>query len=143
MRRSCYGTNMRRHLKIIEGDDGMNSVQWSITSPIGPLYLVASAQGLKGIFWKRQTVPAAKSLTVSTPEVEILSQTVRQLEEYFRSQRRSFDLPLDVKGTDFQKCVWRELSKIPYGQTVSYSHIAHNIKKDKAVRAVGTANGKN
>jgi methylated-DNA-[protein]-cysteine S-methyltransferase len=74
---------------------------------------------------------------------EILRQTVRQLEEYFAGKRREFDLPLDVQGTEFQKSVWNQLSKIPYGKTCSCRDIAKRVKNDRAVRAVGTASGRN
>ena len=68
---------------------------------------------------------------------------VRQLEEYFAGRRRGFDLPLDLRGTDFQKRCWQELLKIPHGETRSYAEIARAIGNPAAVRAVGLANGKN
>ena len=110
-------------------------VQWKMESKIGPIYLVASEKGLRGVFWKKQKIPMAKS--------KILSRAVKQLEEYFKGKRKVFDLPLDAKGTEFQELVWTQLSKIPYGKTFSYSEIAAQILNSKAVRAVGTANGKN
>jgi methylated-DNA-[protein]-cysteine S-methyltransferase len=67
----------------------------------------------------------------------------RQLEEYFSGRRRHFDLPLDLRGTEFQKRCWRELLKIPYGETRSYAEIARAIGNPSAVRAVGLANGQN
>jgi methylated-DNA-[protein]-cysteine S-methyltransferase len=67
----------------------------------------------------------------------------RQLEEYFSGRRRHFDLPLDLHGTEFQKRCWRELLKIPYGETRSYAEIARAIGNPSAVRAVGLANGQN
>lgn len=122
----------------------MNSAQYLLKSPIGPLYLVASDKGLQGIFWKKQSAPMAKSLTSTDPATKILSKTVKQLEEYFQGKRQSFDLPFDiVSGTPFQKSVWQQLSKIPYGKTVSYKDIAAKIKNPRAVRAVGSANGRN
>jgi methylated-DNA-[protein]-cysteine S-methyltransferase len=120
-----------------------NSLQWLMKSPIGPLYLVASEKGLQGVFWNKGNAPFVDSLNGAHPALKILKQTVRQLEEYFKSERREFDLPFDTGGTDFQKKVWAQLALIPYGKTVSYSDIAKRIKNGKAVRAVGTANGKN
>lgn len=79
----------------------------------------------------------------SLSELQPLAQAVRQLEEYLSGKRKKFDLEFDVQGTAFQKSVWQELSKIPYGKTCSYRDIAKRIKKEKAVRAVGTANGRN
>lgn len=67
----------------------------------------------------------------------------RQLDEYFEGKRKTFDLPLLHLGTEFQQRVWRELSKIPYGQTISYGEEARRIGFPKAVRAVANANGAN
>lgn len=66
-----------------------------------------------------------------------------QLQEYFDGKRKTFDVPLNISGTDFQKKVWSALQKIPYGQSCSYLDIAKAIKNPKAVRAVGGANNKN
>lgn len=121
----------------------MQQSQWCMKSKIGPIYLVASDKGLAGLLWDQQPIPMLKSLDGSEKESKILSLAVQQLEEYFCGKRKSFALPLDVSGTEFQQRVWKELSKIPYGQTCSYSDIARRIKNDKAVRAVGTANGRN
>ena len=112
-------------------------------SKIGDIYLVASVRGLSGILWSRQPTAMSESLEGDDPTLAILKRTVVQLEEYFRGERREFDLPLDIEGTEFQKQVWRQLARIPYGQTCSYSDIARRLKRDKAVRAVGTANGRN
>ncbi|MDH3305441.1 MAG: methylated-DNA--[protein]-cysteine S-methyltransferase [Gammaproteobacteria bacterium] len=67
----------------------------------------------------------------------------QQLEEYFAGDRKDFDLPLRIKGTEFQVSVLKALQEIPYGQTVSYGEIAKRIGRPKAVRAVGAANGRN
>jgi len=77
------------------------------------------------------------------PAEKILRETVRQLQEYFAGRRTQFDIVLGLAGTSFQKQVWKELSKIPFGKTVAYKDIAGRIKNPKAVRAVGSANGKN
>lgn len=121
----------------------MDKVQYLMDSKIGALYLVTSAEALHGIYWRQQAVPLVKSLDSSGKAIKILKETIRQLSEYFEGRRTEFDLPLAVKGTEFQERVWRELRKIPYGKTLSYSDIAKKIRKDKAVRAVGTANGRN
>lgn len=73
----------------------------------------------------------------------ILKMAIKQLEEYFKGMRKDFNLPLNVSGTSFQKQVWKELTKIPYGDTLSYGEIAKNIGNSKASRAVGNANNKN
>lgn len=67
----------------------------------------------------------------------------QQLTEYFAGERKAFDLPLALQGTEFQLMVLKELSRIPYGETVSYGEIAKRIGRPKAVRAVGAANGRN
>jgi methylated-DNA-[protein]-cysteine S-methyltransferase len=68
---------------------------------------------------------------------------VSQLAEYFKGERKTFNIDYLIKGTEFQKKVWAELAKIPYGEKVSYKDIAAKIGNEKAVRAVGTTNGKN
>ena len=112
-------------------------------SEIGSIYLVASATGLQAVSTEPVCSESVSSLKSSEPEVKILADAVFQLEEYFKGQRKNFDLPLDAKGTAFQKQVWNQLSQIPYGRTCSYKQIAQQIKNDKAIRAVGSANGKN
>jgi O-6-methylguanine DNA methyltransferase len=67
----------------------------------------------------------------------------QQLDEYFLGKRQSFDIPLNMVGTDFQKSVWQTLLKIPYGQTLSYKQEAITLGKESAVRAVANANGAN
>jgi methylated-DNA-[protein]-cysteine S-methyltransferase len=118
-------------------------MQYKLDSKIGSLYLLASETGLQGVFWKRQRAPLASSLASDAPEIRILARTKSQLEEYLNGRRQAFDLPLDIQGSPFQQKVWAQLSRIPYGKTLSYKDIARKIKNENAVRAVGTANGKN
>ena len=73
----------------------------------------------------------------------LLQRTIQQLQEYFLGQRKEFDLPINLKGTNFQIKVWQELQKIPYGEVISYSELAERINCPKAIRAVGGACGKN
>jgi|CXWL01.1.fsa_nt_gi methylated-DNA-[protein]-cysteine S-methyltransferase len=121
----------------------MDQIQYQFKSKIGPLYLVASQKSLQGVFFDKQPTKLIKKLDPSKPEQKILGQAARQLEEYFSGQRKKFDFTFDLSGTAFQRQVWGELSKIPYGKTVSYRDIAQRIRNPKAVRAVGSANGKN
>ncbi|MGN0729217.1 methylated-DNA--[protein]-cysteine S-methyltransferase [Treponema sp.] len=82
--------------------------------------------------------------TENTGEESALAKKAHeQLSEYFQGKRREFNLPLEMKGTEFQKKVWQELLKIPYGSTCSYKDIAIRIGNENAVRAVGGANNKN
>ena len=76
-------------------------------------------------------------------ETELILQCKMQLDEYFRGERKTFDLPLAPKGTDFQKNVWNALQEIPYGETKTYGEIAAAVGNPKAARAVGMANNKN
>ena len=73
----------------------------------------------------------------------VIAETVRQLDEYFAGQRKVFDLPILLVGTEFQKSVWNELLKIPFGVTRSYGEVARQLEIPKAVRAVANANGAN
>ncbi|WP_020527220.1 methylated-DNA--[protein]-cysteine S-methyltransferase [Flexithrix dorotheae] len=66
-----------------------------------------------------------------------------QLNEYFQKKRKSFDLKLNPTGTDFQLKVWNQLNEIPFGQTISYKELAHDLGNEKLIRAVGGANGQN
>ncbi len=76
-------------------------------------------------------------------ETALIKEAHRQLSEYLKGERKMFDLPLQMKGTDFQQRVWNALLKIPYGETRSYKQIAEAIGNPKAVRAVGMANNRN
>ena len=76
-------------------------------------------------------------------DTPVIKEAFRQLSEYFSGKRKTFNLPLLLKGTDFQKQVWQALLKIPFGVTRSYKQIAEAIGNPKAVRAVGMANNKN
>ena len=76
-------------------------------------------------------------------ETPLVKEACRRLSEYLKGERKIFDLPLNPKGTDFQKCVWRALCDIPYGETRTYKQIAEAIGNPKAVRAVGMANNRN
>ena len=76
-------------------------------------------------------------------ETDLINNTRKQLDEYFAGKRKKFDIPIKLDGTDFQIKVWKELLKIPYGETCSYLDIAKRIGNPKASRAVGMANNKN
>jgi methylated-DNA-[protein]-cysteine S-methyltransferase len=116
--------------------------QFKIYSPIGNLYLVASETGLQGMHFDKQSDPLIKTLGKS-PAEKILRQAAEEVAEYFAGKRKKFEIPLDIAtGTVFQRKVWKALQKIPYGTTCSYKALAASIGS-KAVRAVGSANGKN
>lgn len=115
-----------------------------MASPVGELTLVASDQGLRAVLWADERVgrvPLPERRR--DPAHAILAEAVRQLTDYFDGRRRTFDLPLDPVGTDFQKSVWTGLNAIPYGETRSYAALAVTIGRPGASRAVGAANGRN
>jgi methylated-DNA-[protein]-cysteine S-methyltransferase len=103
------------------------------------LRLVASDCGLRAIDFE----PWRPMQDTRPGKHAIAAEAERQLRAYFAGRLRRFDLPLDLRGTDFQLRVWRELESIPYGETRSYSQIAAAINAPQAVRAVGAANGAN
>lgn len=76
-------------------------------------------------------------------DAPVLSETKRQLDEYFRAERKQFELPLLMVGSDFQKRVWNELLNVAYGDTASYLVLAERMGNKNAVRAVASANGAN
>lgn len=115
-----------------------------IDSPVGKLTLVATDAALCELSWggdpnDRSLAPAATPM----PSHPVLTQAVRELREYFSGARRSFDVPVETAGTDFQQEAWVALREIPYGETISYGEQARRIGRPKAVRAIGGANGKN
>ena len=106
-------------------------------SKLGLIEITGSEQGLESLYF------VADQIAVDLEPSPLLQSCLSQLDEYFKGTRQDFSLDLAPAGTDFQQRVWTELSKIPYGQTVSYLDIARAIGNDKAVRAVGAANGQN
>ena len=122
----------------------MDYVYKFIASPVGSLKLVASRQGLAAILWENDDPERVRlGAMAEDPEDAVLIEAERQLGAYFSGKRMQFDLPLDFKGTAFQKRVWKALLTIPFGETRSYGDIARQIGKPTAFRAVGAANGKN
>ncbi|MEW2586346.1 methylated-DNA--[protein]-cysteine S-methyltransferase [Streptomyces virginiae] len=124
----------------------MNVKQHTVVdSPYGPLTLVAADGVLAGLYMTGQRHrPAEESFgeRVAASE-EPFPEVVRQLAAYFAGELTEFDLPLRLEGTDFQRSVWDQLVRIPYGETWSYGELAAKLGKPNASRAVGLANGKN
>lgn len=113
-------------------------------SPVGTLTLLASDIGLVAILWENDRpgrVPLGES--VDRRDHPILVETTRQLTAYFAGALTAFTVPLDMRGTEFQKSVWAALLTIPYGETRSYGELARQIGRPGASRAVGAANGRN
>ena len=108
-----------------------------VDSPIGPLGLIASDTGLRAVsFHGRRIRPDGRS--------PVLAEAARQIDAYFAGDLVTFDLPLELQGTEFQRRCWLALATIPYGQTVSYGEQARRLGLGiDAARAVGAANGRN
>jgi methylated-DNA-[protein]-cysteine S-methyltransferase len=104
----------------------------------------SSQKGIRRIFLNNNSVTIKNTTSTRLrPDDPYMFNIFNQLEEYFNGKRKKFNLPLDIKGTKFQKKVWNELSKIPYGKIVSYKKIAEKIGNKKALRAVGKASAYN
>jgi len=117
-----------------------------IDSPIGRLTLIAQDRRLAGVHMeitRYEPAPAALGAAVASDSCPVLAAAASQLERYFRGELTSFDLPLALEGTQFQRCVWAALQSIPYGETISYGELARRIGQPSASRAVGLANGRN
>lgn len=108
-----------------------------VQSPVGDLTLTEENGALTGLYFGRRSLEGEEGLTA------LLERASRQLEEYFAGKRKQFDLPLSLRGTEFQRQVWAALRDIPYGETRSYGQIAQAVGRPKAVRAVGMANHRN
>lgn len=110
----------------------------SYHSPLGSLRLVAEQGALKAIhFADPENIDSKQS------DHPLLANTVLQLGEYFDGKRQSFDLPLNPEGSEFQQEVWKALSEIPFGHTLTYLELAKKLGNPNSVRAVGRANGQN
>ena len=110
-----------------------------ISSPLGPVRLIARDGSLCGVYMADQIAPVA----TLGPDDPVLRRAAQQLGEYFAGTRRDFDLPLHACGTDFQRTVWHALRQIAYGVTCSYADLAAAIGQPTASRAVGGANSRN
>ena len=115
-----------------------------VDSPIGRLLLIGDGHALTGLWMIDASRHEAKGAWEFTPRPEAFREVAAQLEAYFAGDLKEFHLPLAPSGSPFQLAVWTELTKIPYGSTVSYGDIARALgKRIVASRAVGLANGSN
>lgn len=118
-----------------------------INSPVGLLTLIASDDSLHAVVWEKHLEELQNKKTfndmIQNDKHPIIVLTKKQLSEYFEQKRTHFDIPLAPTGTPFQLQAWSELSKIPYGETISYGEQAKRCGDKKKARAVGMANGKN
>lgn len=113
-------------------------------SAIGRLMLTSDGTALTGLYMNEpKHGPVLDCASRFDDEAAPFLETKQQLAEYFAGERTTFDLPLAMQGTDFQKLVWKALLDIPFGVTMSYGELARKIGKPNASRAVGLANGRN
>jgi methylated-DNA-[protein]-cysteine S-methyltransferase len=126
-----------------ERADAPRLVRTEMDSPLGRLTLVGSDVGLRAVVWPDDRQGRVRFDGAVEGDHPVLTEARRQLEEYFAGDRRQFDLPLDLVGSDFQVAVWRSLAEIPYGTTATYGEQAARLGRSSAVRAVGAANGRN
>jgi len=114
------------------------------TSPIGPIHVVLDEMGIKRVFlFEDKWEDYLKVNPNIEQDSEVCNLAITQLDEYFKGDRKDFELPLSIEGTEFRKKVWKALMEIPYGEYRSYLEIAEAIGNPKAVRAVGQANKAN
>lgn len=118
-------------------------------SPVGPIVLGADSSGrLTEVRFgadpgPREATAHGAPVNAGGPAIGVIDDAVTQLTEYFDGRRRSFDLPLGLDGSGFQRRVWDQLQTIPFGTTVSYGELARHIGRTGAARAVGSANARN
>ncbi len=115
-------------------------------SPLGVLEIRSTGSAISAVLfvnsWKGAKIIEDK-LSFVKPKTAILKTCTKQLDEYFSGKRTEFNVHTSQVGTEFQQTVWAELSRIPYGRTISYLDLSKRIGNVKAIRAVGTANGHN
>jgi methylated-DNA-[protein]-cysteine S-methyltransferase len=111
-----------------------------IATPLGDLGAAFDADGKLVRLIRLHGVPPPAS---EDPVPKSLPYLKRQLEAYFSGNLRDFNIPLHIEGTDFQRRVWKELQKIPYGQAISYLELARRLGDEKCIRAAARANGAN
>lgn len=111
----------------------------AIDSPLGEILLSAENGFLTGLWLS----PIDFAVDRPRDDSPVLAAAREQLAAYFRGERTEFDLPIQLRGTPFQRRAWEELTRIPYGTTISYGEQARRLGNDKAARAVGGANGRN
>jgi methylated-DNA-[protein]-cysteine S-methyltransferase len=117
----------------------------TFSSPVGELTLLASDAGLRAILWPGEPPADVPELddAVENEGHPVLVAAREQLAQYFAGERRTFDLPIDLRGTPFQVKAWRYLATIPYGETRTYGEQARALGDPNRARAAGAANGKN
>ncbi len=115
-----------------------------IPTPLGTVIAIAAGGALTGIhFVDGRHVPPVSAEWREDPYHEPLRRCAEQLADYFEGKRQCFDLPVAPRGTDFQQRVWREIARVPYGETITYSQLAERAGAPGSARAAGAATGRN
>jgi methylated-DNA-[protein]-cysteine S-methyltransferase len=114
-------------------------------SPIGVILIEYTHEFITALLFKDEKTEKETGIIVNESDKndELLNRCQQQLNEYFEGARREFDFPIQQNGTPFQQKIWTALLQIPYGKTISYLDLAKRTGDAKAIRAVGTTNGKN
>jgi methylated-DNA-[protein]-cysteine S-methyltransferase len=118
----------------------ISTVTMPYDTPIGRLVLECDGDVLVGVWLPNERRHVRNDADDVPP---VLKETASQLDEYFAGERTDFDVRMELDGTDFQREVWTELTRIPYGETISYGELARRVGRPSAPRAVGQANGRN
>jgi methylated-DNA-[protein]-cysteine S-methyltransferase len=122
----------------------MKSYTYLKTKLLGELLLVATSSHLVGIYFaNHKQGPKVQGDWELNPGHCILRQASEEIREYLEGKRTTFSVPISFEGTSFQREVWRQIARIPFGQTITYSELAGRANAPKAVRATGAATGKN
>ena len=114
------------------------------TSLVGDLLLVANPTQLTGIYFSDcDHSPVVQSDWKLDPRHPVLKKAAEEIQDYLKGKRTSFSVPLHFAGTDFQSEIWRQIARIPFGETITYTELAERAGVPKALRAAGTATGRN
>jgi methylated-DNA-[protein]-cysteine S-methyltransferase len=115
-----------------------------LKTPIGTLLATAKDGALTGLYFDRgRHVPAIADDWTEDPRAKPFDECARQVAEYLDGKRKSFDLPLAPEGSEFQRKVWIEIGRIPYGKTITYAELAQRAGASGSARAAGAATGRN
>lgn len=114
------------------------------TAALGELLLVTDGTHLTGVYFARNKhAPAIPAEWRRDPQHPVLREAAVQIGDYLAGDRQEFTVPLQLDGTDFQRAVWREIAGVPFGETITYAELAQRAGNPAAIRAAGTATGRN
>jgi len=120
----------------------MNIYRAYLESPVGLIEITASEEAILSLLFENK-IQSPVSSTPAELQPPHLKEALNQVKAWFEGQLQYFDLPVHLQGTSFQQQVWKELERIPYGETLTYARLAARLGKAEAIRATGSAVGKN